>query len=55
MPPAPIKLEADIGASDAFFMILADSVWKRQQQTTMIVTKNTRPDWLAASNPSLIE
>jgi hypothetical protein len=46
-PPTPIKLEADIGASDAFFMILADSVWKRQQQATMIVTKSTRPDWLS--------
>jgi hypothetical protein len=39
--------EADIGASDAYFMVLADSLWKHQQQATMIVTGNTRPDWLS--------
>jgi hypothetical protein len=38
--------EPDISARDAYFMTLADSLWKRQQQATMIVTVHTRPDWL---------
>src|SRR5665213_2931172 len=33
--PALVKFEPNIGARDAFFMMLADSVWKRQQEASM--------------------
>ncbi|HTE77257.1 MAG TPA: hypothetical protein VK653_11015 [Xanthobacteraceae bacterium] len=44
--PLPEKLEPNIGARDAYFLILADSVWKRQQLATTLVTKHIRRDWL---------
>jgi len=44
--PSPGSLEPNIGARDAYFMILEDSVWKRQQQATTLVTQHVRRDWL---------
>jgi len=44
--PMDTKVEPNISARDAYFLILADSVWKRQQLATTIITNRLRLDWL---------